>query len=172
MEKRLKDLTKITFFLITSLSFIDGEKKILGRPVWFEPKKIFSKKIEGGDCDHQIFDLYSFSHINGGILFYFIDKIIKNKFFKKNKFNLLIFVSIIFEILENNSYIYQLFTEDYKDYNGDSMVNIIADIYLNVVGYYLAFKYKKKSVIYLILTEILLFKYYVGFFSIIYAVLT
>jgi len=170
MENRLKNLTKITIFSITFLSFIDGEKKILGRPVWHNPKKIFSKKLDAGDCDQQIFDLYSISHINGGILFYFIDRIIKNDFFKKNKFNLCIFSSIIFEILENQPYIYQIFTKNYKNYKGDSIVNIIADIYLNVLGYYLAFRFKKNSVIYLILTEILIFKYYAGFFSIIYII--
>ena len=45
---------------------------ILGKPLWYDPPKLISFSLNGGDESQQIFDIYSFSHVQGGIILYFL----------------------------------------------------------------------------------------------------
>ena len=46
----------------------------MGRPLWHDPKKIINFELDGKGTSQQILDIYSFSHITHGILFYFLIK--------------------------------------------------------------------------------------------------
>ena len=113
-----------------------------------EIKNNYSKKF---------FDIYSFSHISHGILFYL--------FFKYKKFNFLyglyltIILEFLWEMFENTEFIICIYRKDYGNYDGDSYINITGDIIFTIIGYLLASKTLYGSILFLIVSEILLIPY-------------
>ena len=130
---------------------------LFNRPLWHNPPKLISFNLDGGDTSKQIFDIYTFSHITHGILFYFILKILNIK--PLTGLYITIIIETLWEIFENTDYIINKYRKTYKLYKGDSIVNIIGDIILTIVGYIIAFKYPVISIIYIFISEIILFPY-------------
>jgi len=137
---------------------------ILGRPLWYDPPKLISFKLDGDDTSQQIFDIYSFSHIQGGILIYFL----LCKFFNMlliTAFIYLIIIVFIFEIIENTEFVIKKFRKTYRRYKGDSIANIIGDIFCNILGFLFAYNYPIISVIFFIIAHIILYPFEAGFFN-------
>lgn len=109
----------------------------------------------------SLLDIYSFSHITHGILFYLFFSYLKIDFWRG------LFLTIIFEFMwemfENTETIICLYRKKYVDYEGDSELNILGDMFSTVVGYIFASKTIYGSVLYLIISEILLFSYKASF---------
>ena len=135
----------------------------LGRPIWHEPKKIISFEKDGSDTSQQFIDIYSLSHITHGILFFYVFKF--NNFNTTTSLYLTILFEIIWEVFENTEYIIKKYRQnkEYENYKGDSIVNIIGDTIFCILGFYLANKYPYYSIIYLILSEIILLKFDANF---------
>ncbi len=127
---------------------------MFGRPLWHNPPKIIGY---GGDADKQIFDIYSFSHVTHGIMFYFILQSLKIE--PMLGLYISIIVEILWEIIENTEYIIKKYRKTYKSYEGDSIVNIIGDIICAIMGYLLTHTFPIVSIIYVIITEIVLYPY-------------
>ena len=136
-------------------------KTLFGRPVWHNPRKLISFALDGKDSSKQIFDIYSFSHATHGILFYFLFKYLKIK--PLTGLYLFIMLEFLWEIFENTEYIIKKYRKTYKQYEGDSIVNIIGDVIFTTIGYMLAWKKPTFSIIYLILSEIVLIPYKANF---------
>lgn len=130
---------------------------MFGRPLWHNPPKIISYSLNGGDADKQIFDIYSFSHVTHGIMFYFILRALKIE--PMMGLYISIIVEILWEIIENTEYIIKKYRKIYKSYEGDSIVNIIGDVICTMMGYLLTHIYPVVSIIYVIITEIVLYPY-------------
>lgn len=134
---------------------------IFGRPLWHDPPKLISYSLNGGDESQQFFDIYSFSHVQGGIILYFLlSKLLQMSF--KSAFIYSIIIGIIFEIIENSEISIKKFRKIYTKYTGDSIVNIIGDILCNILGFLFAYKYPKLSVTYFILIQIILSPFEAG----------
>lgn len=163
--------TQIFVFSIIVLSFFNGEKKIFGRPIWYVPKKILTLNSNSKDTNHQIFDIYSVSHFNTGVIIYFFDLFLISKYGnflkKKTKLNIITISLTLFEITENTPRGIESFTgiKDYSYYSGDSIVNIIGDIYIAIMGYFISVVIQKYMIIYFILSEIIVFKKKAGTIS-------
>jgi hypothetical protein len=135
----------------------------LGRPIWHEPKKIISFNKDGPDTSQQFIDIYSFSHITHGILFFY--------FFKYLNIHLItsLYLTILFEILweifENTEYIIKKYRQnkEYKNYKGDSIVNIIGDTFFCIIGFYFAYKSPYYANIFLVFCEFILMKFDANF---------
>ena len=67
----LRSLSFFFFLLLIICSIIPSNVKLMGRPLWHDPKKIIDFELDGKGTSQQILDIYSFSHITHGILFYF-----------------------------------------------------------------------------------------------------
>ena len=113
-------------------------------------------ELDGKGTSQQIFDIYSFSHITHRILFYFLLKYLNYN--TVNGLYITIFLEILWEIFENTPFIINKYRQKkaYKNYKGDSIVNMIGDIIFTIVGYYFAYKSPKLSIIYLVVSEMLL----------------
>ena len=130
---------------------------ILGRPLWHSPPKLISYTLDGGDTSQQVFDIYSFSHITHGILFFFILR----SFHIQPLMGLYItiIVETLWEIIENTDYIINKYRKTYKLYEGDGVVNMIGDVIFTIIGYILAYRYPVIAIIYTVLLEIVLYPY-------------
>ena len=102
----------------------------------------------------NLFDIYSFSHISHGILFYLFFKYFKFNFW--NGLYLTIILEFLWEMFENTEFIICLYRKDYGNYEGDSYLNITGDIITTIIGYLLASKTIYGSILFLIISEILL----------------
>lgn len=143
----------ITMFILLKVTKIN---RLLRRPIWHEPINIIDYNLDGPGTSRQIFDIYSFSHASHGVLLYFIFKYLKIPIVQA--FGLSIIIEIIWEIIENTPYIINKYREnqEYKNYQGDSIVNIIGDLLSMIIGFYLSFKTENLAIIYLIITELFL----------------
>jgi hypothetical protein len=95
--------------------------------------KIVSFEIDGESTNRSIIDIFTLTHINSGIILHLITK---------KKIVLTLICSILFEIIENSNYIVQKYknSNDYNNYIGDSIVNIISDLIFVQIGFYIADK--------------------------------
>jgi hypothetical protein len=130
---------------------------LFGRPVWYDPPKLLSLSLDGDDTSQQVFDIYSFSHVTHGILFYFILRAFHVR--PLTGLYLSILGSLLFEIFENTDYIIQKYRKTYAAYKGDSIMNVVGDLLCVVVGYLLTHKYPFLALIFVLLTEIILYPY-------------
>jgi hypothetical protein len=125
-------------------------------------KNIWDKKIISFDSNHskQIFDQYSFTHISHGIISYFV---LRYGFGMSNRREIMIIsflIELLFEIIENTKSIIKKFRTDKlnKNYTGDSIMNIVSDLYFNMVGTLGCFYFTPTvSILYVIVSEILLY---------------
>jgi hypothetical protein len=130
---------------------------LFGRPVWYDPPKLLSLSLDGEDTSQQIFDIYSLSHVTHGILFYFILRAFRVR--PATGLYLSILGSLLFEIFENTDFIIQKYRKTYANYKGDSVMNIVGDLLCVVVGYLFSQTYPVASVLFVLLTEIILYPY-------------
>ena len=144
-------------FLIIILSFFNSNTKIFGLNIWHKPKKLINYKLDGNETSKQVFDIYIISHFNSGIFFYLILKLLKI-----NEINIIyicVIGAIIFEIFENTNYIINNYRAEYKNYTGDSIVNIIGDIISFIFGIIVARFNIYFAILLFIITEIFFYQY-------------
>ena len=109
----------------------------------------------------NFFDIYSFSHISHGILFYLVFNYLNVDFL--TGLYLTIILEFLWEMFENTEFIICLYRKDYGNYEGDSYLNITGDIIATIIGYLLASKTIYGSILFLIISEILLIPYKANF---------
>ena len=110
----------------------------------------------------ELFDIYSWSHITHGILFYHFFYYLK--FSLKQIIILSIVSEIIWEYIENTDYIIEKYrSHNFRNYKGDSNINIFGDILFSIFGIYLSYSSKSFSIFIMILLEIILSKYKANF---------
>ena len=137
--------------------------KIFGRPLWHNPKKLINFELDGKGTSQQIFDIYSFSHITHGILFYFLLKYLNYNTI--NGLYITIILEILWEIFENTPYIINKYRQKkaFKNYKGDSIVNMVGDTIFTILGYYLCYKSEKFAILYMFFSEIILIPFKANF---------
>tara|TARA_B100002051_G_C16578822_1_gene556524 strand:+ start:245 stop:664 length:420 start_codon:yes stop_codon:yes gene_type:complete len=113
------------------------------------------------DYSKNLFDIYSFSHVSHGILFYLFFKYLKVNFL--TGLYLTIILEFLWEMFENTEFIICLYRKDYGNYEGDSYLNITGDIIATIIGYLFASKTIYGSILFLIISEILLIPYKANF---------
>jgi hypothetical protein len=111
----------------------------------------------------QFIDIYSFSHISHGIIFYYIFHYIQIDIL--SGLYLTIILEFLWEMFENTDYIINKYRKNYKNYHGDSNINIFGDIINTIIGYLFAYNLPYTSIIYLILSELLLIPYKASLFQ-------
>ena len=102
-------------------------------------------------------DIYSNSHVSWGILFGLFFKYLNFDFW--SGLYLSIILSVLWEIFENTEFIICVYRKNYGNYTGDSFINILGDIMTTIIGYLFVQKTFYGSILFLIITEILLIPY-------------
>ena len=102
-------ILSISFTIIVFLYlFVNPNKKILSRPIWYDPKKLIDYELDGDATTKQIFDVYSFSHITHGIILYLILKTLGFN----NIIYIVVLIEIIWELFENTPFIINKYSKE------------------------------------------------------------
>ena len=111
--------------------------------VWAEYKSTHLNKY--------MFDPYSFSHSEHGMLFYMLCYWISTKFGDRSfhvwiAFRNAVWMEMLWEILENSPFMISRYrhTTAAAEYDGDSIFNSICDLLCCATGFYIAHKYRTR----------------------------
>jgi hypothetical protein len=127
----------ILFIAITLILFILPKKTFFDRPIWYDPKQIWTFNVgdKGDDSSQQLFDLYSLTHISHGIIFYSIFRYTLK--LKPNKALIWAMIAeIAWELVENTDYIINKYRKTVvsRHYPGDSWINSVGDVWVTYIG--------------------------------------
>jgi hypothetical protein len=136
---------------------------LFGRPIWPKPRALIDYELDGPQTSLQPFDIYAFSHITHGVILYFI------LYYLKFEFIYILILGIILELswefFENTPFIINKYrsNKEFKNYTGDSIVNIIGDTLFTIIGIYLSHWSTTITIITIILLEFILYFYKANF---------
>lgn len=150
-----------------------GIEKIDNKPIWpcntsdnkvYRLQHLFIKEPDGKETSQQFLDVYSFTHVSHGILFYLLLLVI-NKLYKFNYqdmkyFYLFVLVETLWEVRENMTDVilkYRKTNLNSRDYAGDTIINSIGDILTASLGYTLIWYNTMFGVLFLLLSELFLY---------------
>tara|TARA_A100001015_G_scaffold320612_1_gene447633 strand:- start:5211 stop:5729 length:519 start_codon:yes stop_codon:yes gene_type:complete len=153
----------LIIILILIYFFVPYNFKLFNRVVWTKNKRIINFKLNDKNTDKEIFDIYSFSHITHGVLLCYLLSLFS---FNKNKIVIIsIIIELIWEFFENTDYIINKYRkkDEYNNYDGDSIVNIIGDLISMIIGIIIYFKSKNFALIFIILLEIIFYPFNANF---------
>ena len=116
--------------------------RLMGRPALCEcgELKLWFGEVRSLQTSQQISDWYSFTHIEHGLIFYFIGWLFFPRVSISRRFLLALTTEIGWEFLENTPW----FVEFYRKqalalgYTGDSIVNSVSDVGFMAFGYLIA----------------------------------
>lgn len=156
-------MDKYTLLTIATIALTAAILILMKRPISYKNQlpKLWYGDTETDQNSQHLFDMYSWTHITHGIIFYFLVLLL----FPGNHHSLSVFIFIavllesIWEIAENNDFIINKYRSQTISlgYFGDSVSNTMGDIACCVVGVCLAHYFPVwASVGYAVVSEILL----------------
>jgi hypothetical protein len=93
-----------------------------------------------GESSQHLFDWYSLSHVIHGILFYGLLWLVARRLSFGWRLALATALEVVWEVVENSATVIEHYRSNTVsvDYNGDSIVNVLADIVAMWLGFWLA----------------------------------
>jgi len=109
-----------------------------GRFGWWD------NNIYGSENSQRFADVYSFTHIVHGFMWYLVLWLIARRLPPKYRFIAAVIIEGAWEILENSPFIINRYrAETVNDgYIGDSILNSLSDILMMSFGFFLAYRFK------------------------------
>ncbi len=152
---KIKTLSLLTFSILLLVVFLYWQ----GRPFICECGTIslWSGNIWSSENSQQFSDPYSFTHLQHGLVFFILIAILLPKLKANTKFLIAIFVEVLWEIVENSTYVINIYRTNTASlgYTGDSILNSIGDILFCVIGYLIAKRLGiKKAIILFLFIEV------------------
>lgn len=118
-------------------------------------------ELDGKFTSKKLLDIYSISHLTHGILLYFLLRNVNGGIY------IAIILEIIWEWLENTDYVIKKYRQkdEYKNYTGDSVLNIIGDTVFTLIGYLICMKSEIAGISLAIISEMALFPFKANFLT-------
>ena len=120
--------------------------------------KFWEGNSHGSGNSQHISDMYTFSHIIHGMIFYWLLTKFAKKLPLRYRFMIAVLVEVAWEILENSPFIinrYRAATIS-LDYYGDSIINSVSDVVAMILGFWFAWKFPIwLSIVLILLMEII-----------------
>lgn len=106
-----------------------------GRDPYYKPTgpKLWNGDIKSPENSKQLLDPYSFTHIEHGVLFYWLSHWLIASGNPVSCFLLVVIIECVWEVIENTHFIIQRYR-----YDGDTLLNSMGDIMCCISGYFLA----------------------------------
>ncbi len=126
----------IIFALVAIIEYISGRMLLGpdGKFGWWD------NNIWGGETSQRVADVYSFSHIIHGMIFYAFLWLILRKIPLKYRFLIALIIEAGWELLENSPIIINRYRAETiaLGYAGDSILNSVCDILMMSIGFIIA----------------------------------
>jgi len=160
-KKERKDIILIIIAIVLIVSLMALTEHFMGRLFLGPDGKfgLWDGNIMSSENSQRVADVYSFTHIIHGIVFFSLLWLFARKLPVKYRFLIVILIECAWEILENSPFI----IERYRTatiglgYFGDSIINSISDVIFMSIGFYIAYKFPKwLSITVIIVIEVLL----------------
>ena len=149
MQSTLTFLKKYRFVIISTIMVFASVAIVewsFGRSLLGPDSKFgwWDNNIWGNENSQRVADVYSFSHIIHGIIFYFFLWLFTRKLPLKYRFLIALIVEAGWELLENSPIIINRYREATiaLGYVGDSILNSVSDVGMVVIGFLIA-RYSK-----------------------------
>jgi hypothetical protein len=130
---------------ITILAVIAAQMiglRLMGRPFFCacDALRIWSGQVLSPETSQQIGDWYSFTHIEHGLIFYFLGWLLLPRWPVSQRFLMALAIEVAWEMLENSAWFVQIYRRQALaiGYSGDSIVNSVADVGFMSLGYFFA----------------------------------
>jgi hypothetical protein len=126
----------IVFAVVGTIEFLSG-RSILGPDGHFA---WWDNNIWGNETSQRVADVYSFSHIIHGMLFYGFLWLVARRVPVKYRFLIALVAEGGWELLENSSFIINRYRQVTigVTYFGDSILNSVSDIAMMALGFFIA----------------------------------
>jgi hypothetical protein len=117
-----------------------------GRPAWCKYGIGFWAPIWTHCTSQHLFDLYTFSHVLHGIIFFWLLWPFAEKIALHWRMFIALALEIGWELLENSQWVIDRYRQDTVafDYSGDSILNSLGDVAAAVIGFVIAARYSWK----------------------------
>lgn len=98
---------------------------------------IWITDVATSHCSQHVFDPYSFSHMQHGLVFFFVLYLLK-----RPKLELALLIESLWEILENTPFVIERYrtTTSSLNYYGDTISNSMGDLFACGIGFFIATK--------------------------------
>ncbi len=142
----------IIFVLVALVEYLNG-RSILGPDGKFG---FWDNNIWGNETSQRVADVYSFSHIIHGMIFYFVLWLVARKLPLKYRFLIALIIEAGWELLENSPIIINRYRAETiaLGYAGDSILNSVSDILMMSIGFLTA----RFSKVWICITLIIVFE--------------
>lgn len=144
ISKRLKDGLAVAAAALACLVILAATEWRMGC-LPFGPDGrlgLWEGKIMSSECSQRIADVYSFTHIGHGILFFVILWLLARRIPVGWRYLIAVVLECGWEILENSPIIINRYREATiaLGYSGDSIVNSVSDVLMMSLGFFLAWR--------------------------------
>lgn len=113
--------------------------RLMGRPLFCAcgELRLWSGEVLSSETSQQISDWYSFTHVEHGLIFYFLGWLLLPGLSVSRRFLLALGVEVAWEMLENSAWFVEIYRRQALaiGYSGDSIVNSVADVAFMSLGY-------------------------------------
>lgn len=138
----LKKYQFVIFSTIIIFGIVGAVELYFGRSILGPDGKfaLWDNNIWGSENSQRVADVYSFSHIIHGIIFYAFLWLVARKLPLKYRFLLALIIEAGWELLENSPIIINRYREATiaLGYVGDSILNSVSDVGMVVIGFIFA----------------------------------
>jgi hypothetical protein len=115
---------------------------LMGRPAFCicGATKVWSGDVLSPETSQLFVDWYSFTHIEHGLIFYFLGWLLLPRLSVTGRFLLAIAIEVGWELLENSPSFVEIYRRQALaiGYTGDTIVNSVADVGFMSLGYFIA----------------------------------
>lgn len=146
--------------IIIILSILPPETIIINKKTWYNPPKIIDYNFDAKSTSQQFLDVYSLTHITHGVLFFLGFKLLGAS--NLNALYMSLGLEILYEIFSNTQQVVDIYAKKWPNYRGDSLINSTSDIICALLGVLLVYKYPVVGLLFVLISEIILYKYSSG----------
>jgi hypothetical protein len=116
--------------------------RLMGRPLSCAcgAIRLWSGDILSSETSQQFSDWYSFTHVEHGLLFYFLGWLLFPRLSVSRRFLIALVVEAAWEIMENSAWFVEIYRRQALaiGYSGDSVINSVSDLAFMSLGYVFA----------------------------------
>jgi Protein of unknown function (DUF2585) len=115
---------------------------LMGRPAFCAcgPFDLWSGDISSAKTSQLLVDWYSFTHIEHGLIFYFLGWLLFSRLSVEWRFLLAVAIEVAWELLENSAGFVEIYRRQALaiGYSGDTILNSVSDVGFMSLGFFIA----------------------------------